>query len=208
MKHIPLFLSILALTCSTHVNAQTTIKATPESWTAYNCEATFKGETIHLTNKGNGSALLWLTNTTFKNGIIELDMKGKDVNGQSFVGIAFHGVDNSHYEAVYFRPFNFRSGEKRGHSVQYVHIPEYDWDVLREKHPGKYENAVNPAPDPNDWFHVKIIIAYPQVRVFVNGSDEPSLAVEQISKRGDGKLGLWVDSQEGWFRNVKVTQHK
>jgi hypothetical protein len=118
MKSIILFLCILGLICSNHVNAQTTIKANPENWTAYNSEATFNRETIHVTNKGNGSALLWLTNTNLKNGTVELDMKGKDVNGQSFVGIAFHGADNGHYDAVYFRPFNFKSPEKKERSVQ------------------------------------------------------------------------------------------
>jgi len=44
----------------------------------------------------------------FKEGIIDIDLRGKDVFLQSFLGIAFDVTDNNHYEAVYFRPFNFR----------------------------------------------------------------------------------------------------
>jgi len=43
----------------------------------------------------------------FSNGTIELDIRGKDLFQQSFVGIAFHGVDNETYDGIYFRPFNF-----------------------------------------------------------------------------------------------------
>jgi hypothetical protein len=65
---------------------------------------------------------------------------------------------------------------------------------------------LEPAPDPNDWFHVRIEIEFPMVRVYVNNSAQPALEVEQISTRKDGKLGLWVDSEDGWFRNVVVSK--
>ena len=128
-----------------------------------------------------------------KNGTVELDIKGKDLRGESFVGIAFHGSDNEHYAAVYFRPFNFRDPERKARSVQYVSLPGHDWDALREQSPGKYENAVNPVPDPNDWFHARIVIKFPEVWVFVNESNEPSLFVQEIEKIGQGKFGLWID---------------
>jgi hypothetical protein len=44
--------------------------------------------------------------------------------------------------------------------------------------------------------------------VYINGSEEPTLEVEQISKREEGKLGLWLDSKDGWFKNVVVTRFK
>jgi hypothetical protein len=34
----------------------------------------------------------WLNGVTFSNGVIELDIRGKDVLQQSFVGVAFHGT--------------------------------------------------------------------------------------------------------------------
>src|SRR3977135_3729529 len=40
-----------------------------------------------------GDGVAWLEGVNFTNGIVELDIKGKDVLQQSFVGIAFHGKD-------------------------------------------------------------------------------------------------------------------
>lgn len=202
MKSIVCLIALVVLPLS-NANAQK-IAAKPQKWEAHNCKVSYTGEEIHITNGGKGSALLWVNGLDFKNGSVELDIKGKDEGGNSFLGLAFHGADNTHYEAVYFRPFNFKSEEKKGNSIQYVSPPEYHWDNLRERFPGKYENRISPVPDPNDWFHVKIEINYPNISVYVNGSTDPTLEVEQISKRKNGRLGLWVDSDEGRFKNIKV----
>jgi hypothetical protein len=154
--------------------------------------------------EGDGLAL-W-PDVEFSDGTIEFDARGKDVS-MSFVGIAFHGMGSA-CEAVYFRPFNFRNSDPaaRAHAVQYVSNPVYTWDRLRNESPGKYEKPVAPAPDPNAWFHARIVVAYPMVSVFVNGAAEPSLAVEQLSGRKAGWLGLWVGNASGGeFANVKVT---
>lgn len=72
---------------------------------------------------GDGGALL--AGVALSEGVIDVDLRGKDVAQQSFLGIAFHVVDWTTYEAVYFRPFNFRSAdaERRSHSVQYISHP-------------------------------------------------------------------------------------
>lgn len=44
-------------------------------------------------NKGEG--LIWLPIEGLKNGIVEVEMRGKDVLQRSFVGIAFHGLNDS-----------------------------------------------------------------------------------------------------------------
>ena len=75
---------------------------------------------IHVSqNPGNG--FVWIEGTDFAEGTIEVDIKGRDVMQQSFVGVAFHGKDDSTYEAVYLRPFNFRSQDptRHQHAVQY-----------------------------------------------------------------------------------------
>ena len=202
MRSIVLFTFILGF--AYNLNAQTSVKADPANWTSHNSTATFEKSTIYLKNAGGGSALLWLNDFNFKNGIVELDIKGKDVRGQSFVGLAFHGLDNTHYDAVYFRPFNFKSQEKKNMAVQYIDAPDNVWHALRKKFPGKYENAVQPVPNPDDWFHVKIEVNTPDIKVYLNESDEPTLVVEKISTRNEGKVGLWIDSQDGWFRNVTI----
>ena len=40
----------------------------------------------------------YLQGIEFSNGTIELDVRGKDVQQQSFVGVAFHGVDGTTYD--------------------------------------------------------------------------------------------------------------
>src|SRR5207245_7509522 len=102
-------------------------------------------------NAGDGVA--YLQGIEFSNGTIEFDVRGKDVQQQSFVGVAFHGVDGTTYDAIYFRPFNFKTDDpvRHVHAVQYVSQPANPWQKLREEHPGQYEKAVNPPPDPNAW---------------------------------------------------------
>ena len=158
-------------------------------------------------NAQKDDGLLWINDLEFSNGTIELDIKGKDVRGRSFVGIAFHGKDDAAFDGVYFRPFNFRSEEKKSNAVQYISMPDHDWFALRKAFPGKYEDEIDPAPDPESWFHVKVVVDYPSVRAYVNGSAEPSLEVKQISESREGKIGLWVgNGSDGWFKNVTIDQ--
>ncbi len=42
--------------------------------------------------------------------------------------------------------------------MQYMGLPDHDWDKLRKAHPWVYENQVNPVPDANDWFHATIVL--------------------------------------------------
>jgi hypothetical protein len=126
---------------------------------------------------------------------------------QSFVGFAFHGENDSTYEAIYFRPFNFRSADpvRKGHAVQYIAPPLYDWPVLRGKYPNKYEQPVSPVPDPNDWFHARINITSGKIEVFVNGNTSPSLVVGPLVQRTGRLTGFWVgNGSEGDWRNLRV----
>jgi hypothetical protein len=76
---------------------------------------------------------------------------------------------------------------------------------LRAENPGKYEKPVIPAPDPNGWFHARIVVASPKVSVFINDAKEPSLLVEQLSDRKKGLIGLWVGNTSGGdFANLKI----
>lgn len=141
------------------------------------------------------------------NGTIDVDLRGRDLQGQSFLGIAFHGVDSATYEAIYFRPFNFRIADstRHAHGVQYVAQPANPWQKLRTEHPGVYEQPVNPAPDPNGWFHARIVVAGPKVSVFVGDATTPSLVVTRLSDRGKGLVGLWVGNGSGGdFANLVI----
>src|SRR5262245_48997210 len=153
-------------------------------------------------SEASGDGVAYLTGVEFNNGAIEFDVRGKDVQQQSFVGVAFHGVDGTTYDAIYFRPFNFRTEDsaRRIRAVQYIAHPTYTWQKLRTEQPGKYEQPVNPVPDPNDWFHARVVVASPKVSVFVNDGKEPSLVVTQLSDRKKGLVGLWVGNGSGGDR--------
>lgn len=99
-------------------------------------------QALYLSSAAN-YGVAWITGVDFSNGTIELEIKGKNAPGQSFVGIAFHGQDSKTFDAVYLRPFNFQAAEPdhRSHAIQYVSLPPSD---LRKNYPGKYESALNP----------------------------------------------------------------
>ena len=176
-----------------------------QKWSAFNRGISYNGNVQMDAKPGDG--LLILKDVVFQNGTIELDIKGKNAPGRSFVGVAFHGVNDSTFDAVYFRPFNFKNPERNSHSVQYISAPEYGWYKLRSEHPGKYENKIAPVPEPEEWFHATIHVTYPEVKVYVNNAAKPSLVINQISERKKGWIALWVgNNSEGWFKNLKISR--
>ena len=164
---------------------------------------------IHL-DESPGDGVAYLEGIEFANGTIEVDVRGKDVPQQSFVGLAFHGLDGTTYDAIYFRPFNFKAEDpaRRIRAVQYVSHPTHTWQKLRAEQPGKYEKAVNPVPDPNAWFHVRVVVASPKVSVFVGDAKEPCLVVTRLSDRTNGLVGLWVGNNSGGdFADLKIVSN-
>lgn len=152
--------------------------------------------------------MAWFAGSDFSEGTIEVDLRGRNQAGQSFVGLALRGVDATTYDAVYFRPFNFRNPDvpRRARAVQYVSQPAFPWEKLRAESPGKYEAAVTPVPDPDGWFHVRLVVAERKISVFVNDAATPSLVVTELSDRHGGLFGLWVgNGSDGAFANLKVT---
>jgi len=159
-------------------------------------------------NELPGDGLMILKDTVFSNGVIELDIRGSNKMQQSFVGIAFHGKDLKTYDAVYFRPFNFKSDDpvRRSHSVQYISMPDNDWEKLRTSFPGKYEHSVEPAPNPDDWFHVKINVTGKRISVYVNNQQQPSLEIDKLNDNTRGRLALWAgNNSAGTFANLRIT---
>ncbi|HEY2581177.1 MAG TPA: hypothetical protein VGI43_05205 [Mucilaginibacter sp.] len=154
--------------------------------------------------------IVWLKNVTFSTGSIDIDLRGKDVFQQSFLGIAFHGAYNTPYDAIYFRPFNFQSPDtlRRKHMVQYISEPEYPWNRLRKEHPLVYEHGIVPAPMAASWFHAHIVVSETEIKVYVNHAKTPSLVVKKLNTRNDGSIGLWNDALNGDFANLVVRSAK
>jgi len=143
----------------------------------------------------------------FETGTIKLELKGKNEPGSSFVGMAFNIENDSTYEAIYFRPFNFVASEKlnRGHMVQYISQPSYTWRMLREEHTNIFENEITLPPDPDDWFEVSIIVTETKVFVHVEGNEEPVLEVDRLSSSSRRKIGLWAgSSSSGRYRSLEI----
>jgi hypothetical protein len=155
-----------------------------------------------------GEGVAWRDDLQFSTGTIECDLRGRNNPGASFVGVAFHGLNAGTYEAIYFRPFNFDSTdpEHHKHAVQYVSQPDFPWQLLREQHPGVFENKVEPPPNPDGWFHVRIVVEAKTISVFVDGAAQPCLAVNALAGRASGWIGLWVgNNSDGVFANLKIT---
>ncbi|HEY4326879.1 MAG TPA: hypothetical protein VGN20_23030 [Mucilaginibacter sp.] len=154
--------------------------------------------------------IVWLKNVTFSTGSIDIDLRGKDVFQQSFLGIAFHGGVNAPYDAIYFRPFNFQSPDtlRRKHMVQYISEPDYPWDRLRKEHPLVYEQGIVSAPMAASWFHAHIVVSETEIKVYVNHATAPSLVVKKLNTRNDGSIGLWNDALSGDFANLVIRSAK
>lgn len=157
----------------------------------------------------SGSGVAWVEGLDFGYGTIDVSIRGKDVQGQSFVGIAFWGRDDETYDGIYFRPFNFYGEEqiRRDHSVQYISHPDYTWSVLRSEHPGVYESALASPPDPNDFFGARIVLEESEIRVYLEGEDVPALTVTPLSDRRSGQIGLWVgNGSDGAWADLVLTR--
>lgn len=172
--------------------------------------STSKKPVIHLDAKEN-AGIAWINGVLFEKGIIEFDVKGENIPQQSFVGLAFHAANDSTYDAVYLRPFNFAATDtvKRHHAIQYISLPKYDWPFLRDTYPGRYENELVKPADPDQWLHVKLLIAEDKVAVYVNNNAEPSLVVKPLSTLTTGKIGFWVgNGSKGDFADLKLLATK
>jgi hypothetical protein len=183
----------------------------PPGWRAYNRSAELrqdgKREVIHVDARLH-EGVIWQEGSDFKDGTIEVELRGKNAAAHSMLGIAFRGVDDTHFDAVFFRPFNFKIPVSRrtDHAVQYISLPDYTWLRLRTGAPGKYEHAISPAPDPDGWFKARVVIEGQAVNVYVNDAAKPTLSVTALSDPRAGQVGLFVGfGSDGDFANLKLT---
>lgn len=171
-------------------------------------ESEDRRDAVHVT-KRPGDGVVWIEGSEFAEGTIELEVRGRDVPGQSFVGVAFHRKDDETYDAVYLRPFNFRADDpaRRQHAVQYISLPEYDWSRLRKEFPEEFENAVDASVVPTDWVPVRIVATTKAIQVYVGAANTPTLEVRKLGPHDRGMIGLWTgNNSDGDFANVRYTR--
>lgn len=168
------------------------------------------GEAYLKISEHKKEGIVWLPINDFKNGTIEIEMRGKDVFQRSFIGLAFHGIDSTTYDAVYCRPFNFfaKDSVRRVHAVQYISHPDFTWEKLRNERNAVFEKEIINPPNPNHWFTMKLVIDSTTVKVYINNATMPSLTVEKLNNRKTGKIGLFTaDSSGGDFKTVQITHN-
>lgn len=149
----------------------------------------------------------------FRNGTIKLEVAGQPAPGavggaRGFVGVAFRlQEDMATYECFYLRPTNGRAPdqERRNHSAQYVSHPDHPWFRLRKETPGRYETYVDLQPA--SWIPVRIEVANDKASLFVNGSSQPTLIVNdlKLGESASGAVALWIEgSTVAHFRNLEI----
>jgi hypothetical protein len=169
-----------------------------------------RADAVHLSEK-DGPGIAWVEGSDFADGTIELDVRGRDVTGGSFLGVAFHRSDDNTYEAVYLRPFNFRATDpaRHQHAVQYMAAPEFDWPKLRQDFPEEFENPVDAAVSPTDWVALRVVVKAQTLQIFVGTGSAPALEVRKLGKQARGMVGLWVgNNSDGDFANLRLTPAK
>lgn len=155
----------------------------------------------------------------FSNGVIELEVAGAPApdapeGARGFVGVAFRLRPESEtpntetFDAFYLRPTNGRADdqERRNRSAQYISHPDWPWFRLRKEFPAKYEAYVDLVP--GEWTRIKVDVRGTVARLFVHGSDQPTLIVNDVKTgpNGSGGIALWIDAGTvAHFRNLTVT---
>lgn len=153
----------------------------------------------------NSDGIGILEDVVFDKGTIEVELLGENNPGRSFIGIAFNIQNDTTYEVVYFRPFNFMAEEqsRKDHMVQYIFHPDYTWRKLRDERTGEFEDEIAIPPNPDDWFKVIINISKEKVEVYVNELSEPVLIVDRLTSTKSNKIGIWTGfGSSGRFRNL------
>jgi hypothetical protein len=80
---------------------------------------------------------------------------------------------------------------QRNHSTQYISVPGFPWEKLRNETPGKYESYVDLVP--GEWTKIRIQVAGQSARFYVNGSEQPALIVNDLKQPpAKGAIALWV----------------
>jgi hypothetical protein len=178
--------------------------------------ATYRGKrAVRLLDQpgaaANQAALAILSDSDFEDGTIELEVAGAPRSGameaaRGFIGLAFRLQDGGRFECFYLRPTNGRADDqlRRNHSVQYVGEPDFPWQKLRSEAPGVYESYTD--LEPGAWTKVKIVVSGVKAKLFVNGSEQPCLIVNDLKHgKTHGKIALWVGPDtDGYFTNLTV----
>jgi hypothetical protein len=208
----------VSLLLPSNVQAQGTVpadlpgaQAPPGGWQLFSRTIESRGESgreyLAIVGEPDTVGLAWSPALAFTDGDIEFDVRGRDIPGHSFVGIAFHIISDTSFDAVYLRPFNFQAADsaRRAHAVQFVSSPAYPWDRLRAEQPGVFEKPVPASLDPDGWIHVRVRVRGAAVDVYLDGAETPVLSIVNPASHRSGGVGYFVHGTSvGDFRDLVI----
>jgi hypothetical protein len=169
-----------------------------------------------LTPEGRSAVrqLAVVKGVVFSSGVIEAEIAGAPEPGtfegaRGFVGVSFRVQDDiTIHDEFYLRPTNGRADdqERRNHAAQYVSSPDWPWFRLRKETPSKYESYVDLVP--GEWTKVKIEVKGDKARLYVHGSEQPTLIVNDVKSGANAKGAIGLSIGPGTiahFRNLTIT---
>ena len=138
-----------------------------KTWRLVNAEAQLGQEAgkqfVRLQAKGGDpgkvetAGLALVEGLTFREGTIEVHLKGRNVRQHRFLGVTFHATDGTTFETVYFRPFNFKADPPLSQPSRAVHLAagaplaeaarEFAGRLRARREPGPGPGRLVPCPD-------------------------------------------------------------
>jgi len=167
----------------------------PKSWTAD--KADLHGDSVGtksivtVTPKGGKCGFAWLDGTVFREGTIEVELKGHGV-----FGVAFGDVGGKGPEEILFET----DAANRIRDVSYA-APS-DGDGIRKD----ATSVVRAIDGQSVWSSVKIAVEPKKILVYFDGATEPFFTAPRADKTGPARAGISVRHKgEVSFANFKVT---
>lgn len=152
--------------------------------------------------------------TSFHNGIIEVDVKGSLLPdapdyARGFIGIVFRVNDRDcEFESFYIRPTNGKGCDdpvRKAHGCQYFSYPGYTFAYFREFGISIYEHSVDTIAL-DEWSHIKAEINDDCGIFFVDGIKVLEVNGFKHGANARGDVGLYVDDgTDGFFKNLTIT---
>ena len=139
----------------------------------------------------------YLRDFNLQNGAIDADM-AFDPKG-SFIGLAFRVQSEDSYELFFFR----KGASGSVQAIQYTpgFLGANAWQIYNVPHYA----GVGEFPS-DQWFHVRVVVAGMEARIYLNRAAEPALVVPDLKQAyAGGSIGFWGQSGGGYFANVSYT---
>lgn len=187
---------LLAAPLPARVEAQSTdVPLVPEAWIATDSLRldSFLGRPALYINRG----VALVRGAAMDNGTLDLDLAASDAT--TFLGVAFRAANPRFSNVVFLRPGSSGTDE----AVQYG--PAFNslgvaWQVYH----GDGANGVADVPR-NRWIHVRVELAGPIARVYIDTATAPTLVVPRVAGSGGAGLGVWAGAfgRGAYFSNIR-----